>query len=155
MTTLLVISSLIILLDQIVKLLITHNLVVGESIKIINNFFYITYVNNSGAAWSILTGNRILLIVITLLVLFIIYKYLIKDKKLQKIEQIIYGLLVGGVIGNLIDRVVRGYVIDYLDFYIFNYDYPIFNIADAAIVIAVVLLIYLIIKGDKYDSRRK
>lgn|SRR5574344_72958 len=155
MTTLLVISSLIILLDQIVKLLITHNMVVGESIKIINNFFYITYVNNSGAAWSILTGNRILLIVITLLVLFIIYKYLIKDKKLQKIEQIIYGLLVGGVIGNLIDRVVRGYVIDYLDFYIFNYDYPIFNIADAAIVIAVILLIYLIIKGDKYDSRRK
>ena len=155
MTTLLVISSLIILLDQIVKLLITHNLVVGESIKIINNFFYITYVNNSGAAWSILTGNRILLIVITLLVLFIIYKYLIKNKKLQKIEQIIYGLLVGGVIGNLIDRVVRGYVIDYLDFYIFNYDYPIFNIADAAIVIAVILLIYLIIKGDKYDSRRK
>lgn len=155
MTTLLVISSLIILLDQAVKLLITHNLVVGESIKIINNFFYITYVNNSGAAWSILTGNRILLIVITLLVLFIIYKYLIKDKKLQKIEQIIYGLLVGGVIGNLIDRVVRGYVIDYLDFYIFNYDYPIFNIADAAIVIAVILLIYLIIKGDKYDSRRK
>src|SRR5574344_1597763 len=152
MTTLLVISSLIILLDQIVKLLITHNLVVGESIKIINNFFYITYVNNSGAAWSILTGNRILLIVITLLVLFIIYKYLIKDKKLEKI---IYGLLVGGVIGNLIDRVVRGYVIDYLDFYIFNYDYPIFNIADAAIVIAVILLIYLIIKGDKYDSRRK
>ena len=64
-----------------------------------------------------------------------------KIKKLDKFDIIGYSLLTGGIIGNLIDRIIYGYVIDYLDFYIFNYNYPVFNFADISIVIGVIIVI--------------
>ena len=67
----------------------------------------------------------------------------------MKFEQISYGLLVGGIIGNLMDRVVHGQVIDYLDFNLFGFNFPVFNLADVAIVISMILIAFLIIKGDK------
>lgn len=140
------ISIICLLLDRITKLFITNNLVLNDSYTIINNFFNITLVHNDGAAWSILSGNRILLIFISLIALFIIYFLFIKNKELKKIETLIYGMLIGGITGNLFDRVLYGYVIDFLDFKIFNYNYPVFNIADCCIVIAAILLIVDIVK---------
>ena len=140
------ISIICLLLDRITKLFITNNLVLNDSYTIINNFFNITLVHNDGAAWSILSGNRLLLIIISFIALFIIYFLFIKNKKLSKLEKIIYGMLIGGIIGNLIDRILYGYVIDFLDFKIFNYNYPVFNIADCCIVIAAILLIIDIVK---------
>ena len=64
-------------------------------------------------------------------------------------------MLIGGIIGNLIDRIIYGYVIDYLDFNIFGYNYPVFNLADSMIVISIILLILFINKGDTYDSRKR
>ena len=140
------ISIICLLLDQITKLFITNNLVLNDSYTIINNFFNITLVHNDGAAWSILSGSRILLTFISLIALFIIYFLFIKNKELKKIETLIYGMLIGGITGNLFDRVLYGYVIDFLDFKIFNYNYPVFNIADCCIVIAAILLIADIVK---------
>lgn len=140
------ISIICLLLDRITKLFITNNLVLNDSYTIINNFFNITLVHNDGAAWSILSGNRILLIFISLIALFIIYFLFIKNKELKKIETLIYGMLIGGITGNLFDRVLYGYVIDFLDFKIFNYNYPVFNIADCCIVIAAILLIIDVVK---------
>lgn len=135
------ISIICLLLDQLTKLFVTNNLVLNNSYTIINNFFNITLVHNDGAAWSILSGNRILLIFISLIALFIIYFLFLKNKELKKIETLIYGMLIGGIIGNLIDRILYGYVIDFFEFKIFNYNYPVFNIADCCIVIAAILLI--------------
>ena len=140
------ISIICLLLDRITKLFITNNLVLNDSYTIINNFFNITLVHNDGAAWSILSVNRILLIFISLIALFIIYFLFIKNKELKKIETLIYGMLIGGIIGNLIDRILYGYVIDFLDFKIFNYNYPVFNVADCCIVIAAILLIIDVVK---------
>lgn len=140
------ISIICLLLDRITKLFITNNLVLNDSYTIINNFFNITLVHNDGAAWSILSGNRILLIFISLIALFIIYFLFIKNKELKKIETLIYGMLIGGITGNLFDRVLYGYVIDFLNFKIFNYNYPVFNIADCCIVIAAILLIIDVVK---------
>lgn len=140
------ISIICLLLDQLTKLFVTNNLVLNDSYTIINNFFNITLVHNDGAAWSILSGNRILLIFISLIALFIIYFLFIKNKELKKIETLIYGMLIGGITGNLFDRVLYGYVIDFLDFKIFNYNYPVFNIADCCIVIAAILLIIDVVK---------
>lgn len=148
------ISLLAIIIDQVVKIVVTNNMVLNTPITIINNFFYLTYVTNEGAAWSILDGSRLLLIFLAIIALIAIYLFFIKNKKLETIEYIIYGLLVGGIVGNLIDRVIYGYVIDYLDFYIFNYDFPIFNIADICIVISVCLLLLQTIKGGIYDNSR-
>ena len=103
-----IITIICILIDQIIKIIITSNLELYQSIEIINNFFNITYVRNDGAAWSILSGGRFLLILIGIIALILIYKYFVKDKKLNKLETVTYGLLLGGIIGNLIDRIVFG-----------------------------------------------
>lgn len=148
-------SILVIIIDQIIKLIVTMNLKFTESINIINNFFRITYLQNTGAAFSILSGNTIFLIIITIISLILIYFFLIKNKKIGKIEQICYSLLIGGIIGNLIDRIRLGYVIDYLDFNIINYNYPVFNFADITIVIGIIFLIILNIRTDNNGNNSR
>jgi len=133
-------STIFLVIDIIVKLVIKNSLVFNESIRIINNFFYITYVKNTGAAWSILSGKQLFLIIFSLVVIIILLVYLLKKKDYSNFECLGYSLLLGGAIGNLIDRIIYGYVIDYLNFYIFNYNFPIFNIADCCIVIGIMLL---------------
>ena len=137
------------IIDQIVKILVSNYLILGQTIKIINNFFYLTYVQNKGAAFSILIGYRYILIIITFILLYYLYKCIKKQKSLNKLEIISYGLLLGGIIGNLIDRIIYGYVIDYFDFMIFNYNFPIFNLADSFIVIGcIILVINSYLKGE-------
>lgn len=143
-----------VLLDQIIKILVILNMNLYQSINIINNFFKITYVRNNGAAWSILSGSRFFLITISIIACFLIYFYFIKNKELKKPEIFSYGILLGGTIGNLIDRIIHGYVIDYLDFKIFNYDFPIFNIADICIVIGIIFICIIMIGGE-LNARNK
>lgn len=128
------------IIDLVSKLIISNVLSVYESIPVIKNFFNITYVNNTGVAWSMFAGNRILLVIISLFIIISIIMY-IRKKELNKIERISYAMILGGAIGNLVNRLFLGYVIDFLDFNIFGYDYPIFNLADTFIVIGVILLL--------------
>ena len=137
------------LIDRIIKLIIV--LLNIDKVTIINGFFNINLAYNYGAAWSIFTGKKIFLILISILVLIGIYFMLIRGKKLKTFESITYGLLIGGILGNLFDRIIYGYVIDYLDFYIFGYDFPIFNLADSFIVISMVLLIIDLIRSEAHD----
>ena len=143
------ISLVTILFDQIIKngLLLFMNY--GKSITVIKGFFNITLIGNTGAAFSILSSNTILLIIISVIVLNVLYFGFIKGKKLTDLEQISYGLLIGGIMGNLIDRVVHMQVIDYLDFTFFGYNFPVFNLADIVIVVSMILIAFQIIKGDK------
>lgn len=153
-----IISIILIGLDQFVKLIVNNNLILGESIPVVDNFFYLTSVRNYGAAFSILLGNRFFLIIVGFLALFIIYNFFIKNTKLNKLEEITYSFLIAGIIGNLIDRVVRGFVIDYLDFKIFTYNFPVFNLADILIVLSVISILMLTLKEEVYGkntSRRK
>ena len=139
-------SVLFVLMDQVIKYFVKKTLL---NVTIIPHFFFLTYTENEGAAWSILEGNRIFLILIGVFSLIIIYEYFLKGKKQTSFETLSYALLIGGIIGNLIDRVVRGYVIDYLNFHIFSYHYPIFNFADICIVLGVCFLIFQILRGEK------
>lgn len=137
-----------IFIDQLIKIIVSNIALLNTPYEVIKNFFYLTHVRNLGAAWGIFYGNRYFLILVSLFALFIFYFVFIKNKKLSKFESISFGILLGGIIGNLIDRIVYGYVIDYLDFQIFNYDFPIFNFADTCIVISIILIIIKIIKDD-------
>ena len=154
MKKILPITIISLLLDQIVKILVINNMNLFDSINIIDNFFNITYVRNTGAAWSILSGNTLLLIFVSLIALVAIYLYFIKNKQLNKLENISYGLLIGGILGNLVDRIIHGYVIDYLDFKIINYDFPIFNIADICIVISIILIGISLIVGEMNERNK-
>ena len=145
-------TILFLFIDQIIKGLININMNLNESISIINNFFNLTYVHNTGAAFSIFNGARYLFIIMAIIALNIIYIYFIKEKKLNNLEIIIYSLLISGIIGNMIDRILYGYVIDFLDFNIFGYNFAIFNLADSFIVIALILLLFS--GGKKYVNSR-
>lgn len=152
MKKILFISFIALIIDQFIKITISTKMLVHDSITIIINFFNITFVKNYGAAYSIFYGNTIFLILISIISLFLIYFFLIKNKELKKIDVFSYGILIGGILGNLIDRVIHGYVIDFLDFKIFGYDFPVFNIADICIVISVFLII-IFSKDDKNENR--
>ena len=145
-------ALLLLTIDQALKVIISVFLKLNTPVVIINRFFNLTYVRNYGAAWSILSGNRILLIIISLISLIFIYKFMIKDKNKFSFENICYSILLGGILGNLCDRIIYGYVIDYLDFTIFGYQYPIFNFADICIVISIFLIICLTLKEGKNNG---
>lgn len=146
-----IISLIVIIIDRILKVLVTNNFVLNVRNKIIDGFFYITNCHNEGAAFSLFSGNVLFLIFITLIVLFLIYRTINKEN-INKFGILAYGLLLGGILGNLYDRIFYGYVIDYLDFRIFNFNFAIFNLADAAIVIGAILLI--VFEGSDNDGRK-
>ena len=146
------ISVIGIIIDRITKILIVNYLTIHHKIIVIKNFFHITYVKNFGAAWSILSGNKIILICIALIALFFLLASIINQEKVTKFDSVAYGLVVGGIVGNLLDRVVFGYVIDFLDFNIFGYNYPVFNIADMLIVIGALLMAISVFRSDKNEN---
>lgn len=128
-------------IDIISKLVVSNFMSVNDSILVINKFFNITYVKNTGAAWSIFSGEILGLIIVSLIIISFIVYYISKNKPSTKIEKIGYALILGGSFGNLLDRIIYGYVIDFLDFNIFGYNYPIFNLADSFIFVGVILII--------------
>ncbi len=132
-----IISILVIIVDRIAKILV-ENLLDGKVLNVIKNFFYLTCVRNEGAAFSILESKVMLLIILSILALiFLIYYVTKKDK-----NGIGYFFLIGGIVGNLIDRIFLGYVIDFIGFNIFKYSFPIFNIADIFIVLGAIFVIF-------------
>ncbi len=147
----LIIGFIILLIDQVFKALIMSFLNLGESISLIPNFFSITLLFNTGGAFSLFSGNTIFLIVLSFIVIYILYKYFVKDKVINKKNIILYGILFGGICGNLIDRIFRGYVIDYIDFNIFGFNYPVFNFADICIVVSIFMIFIMMYKGDKNE----
>lgn len=139
--TIIILSIIFLIVDQITKILVVNSLVPGENIEIIKNIFSIIYTNNTGAAFSILLGKRIFLIVVAVLIIGVLLYYIKRNKIEKKIDIIALSFVIGGSLGNLIDRIIRGYVIDFISIKIGNYNFPIFNVADILIVIGVFLLL--------------
>ena len=134
-------SFVIVIIDRIIKILIENFLQFGIRNKVINNFFYLTFCKNEGAAFSIFYGKTIFFIVVAAFAVYFLYKSIKNKQKLKKFDIICYSLLFGGIVGNLIDRLLYGYVIDYLDFELFNYNFAIFNFADICIVLGALILL--------------
>jgi signal peptidase II len=148
------IAIFVILLDQFTKWLIVNNMLLGESVTIINNVLYITSHRNRGAAWGILQGQMWLFYVITIVVIAAIMFYLHKAARGKMLLGVSLALMLGGAIGNFIDRVLRKEVVDFIHTYIFNYNFPVFNIADSALVIGVILLMIQMLL-DERGSKEK
>ena len=143
--------------DQISKIFISSYLSLNESISIIKNFFHITLSNNYGAAWGIFENNTKFLIFISIIAMIVLIRYSYSFVRNTR-NNIALSILLGGIAGNLADRVCLGYVRDFLEFRFGNFYFPIFNLADIFIVIGVTLLIIAIIKGEDKDgssSKRK
>ena len=136
-----IVAVICILIDFISKIIVINNLELDTGITIIPNFFSISYIRNTGAAWGIFSNGTLLLAVLSIVFLIFAFKYIYDLKSVSKLSMISYGMLIGGIIGNLIDRVFRNYVIDFLSFNIFGYHFPVFNIADCFIVVSIFLIV--------------
>ena len=135
----------IILFDQIVKRIVSLNMKAGETIPIIQNAFHITYILNPGAAFGILENERVFFIIAGFLVLALGVYLLPKLKKQEKLIRFGSIFLLAGAVGNLIDRIRNGLVIDFIDFRV----WPVFNIADIAICSGTFFIIYSVIKSKE------
>jgi len=144
-----IIAGLVIAVDQFTKWLVVHKMEIYEQIPIINDFFYLTSHRNPGAAWGILQNQMIFFYIVTVIVLAGVIYYLHTYARGNRKLSIGLSLILGGAIGNFIDRLFHKEVVDFLDFIIFKYDYPIFNIADSALVIGVILVIIVTFLDEK------
>ena len=141
--------TILVILDQYVKNLVVLNIELSKRIPLIDDFFSLTYVRNYGAGFSILQNETVFLSVLSIVAVLVLAYLLIKAKKSDTVSIISYILIISGAIGNLIDRIRLGYVVDFLDFKIFGYDYPVFNIADSFITIGCFILMITVILESK------
>ena len=146
-----IIGIIALVIDQITKSLMQ---IYDVHFDIISNFLSFNYLQNTGAAWSILEGKQYLLIGISIVMLILVYNMSFSYEN-KLLNNITFGLLFGGIIGNLFDRVLYGFVRDFIDINIFGYNYPVFNIADIAIVLGVLILLVSTFKGEikKWKSK--
>ena len=149
------ITAILLLVDQFIKYLITHKMNLYDSFSVIPGFFSIFYVRNSGAAFSILEKQSFFLIIVNIVVIVLIDRFLRKEKNLNKTYIIPIGMILGGIFGNLLDRIIHHEVIDYLSFYLKKYSFPVFNFADMMITIGIVYLIIVMLKEDRQKKVKK
>lgn len=132
-------SIMIVAADQLSKFFIVSNMQLGDSIKIIDGFLYITHTRNTGAAWGIFGEHTEYLAIFSVVATIALIVLLLYIKRAFGAFSL--ALIIGGAVGNAIDRIRLGWVVDFIDAYIFGYDFPAFNVADSAITAGVFLLI--------------
>ncbi|MFC2155539.1 signal peptidase II [Acidobacteriota bacterium] len=148
----LLIFTVIIILDQVTKLIINSNLALYDRVEVIKGFFQFTHVRNSGAVWGILSNHpaqwvSLVITNLSIMALVIVFYFFLKLEATCTLELTALSFVIGDALGNNIDRVIRGYVIDFIDMYIKSHHWPTYNIADSFITIGVILLIISIWRG--------
>ena len=136
----------LVIFDQLTKWLIVKSMSIGDSYEVIPGFLNITSHRNNGAAWGILSGKMVFFYIITIIILAILVLFFIKEAQYHLFMQIAISLLFAGALGNFIDRIVNGEVVDFIDTNIFGYDFPIFNVADSSLTIGVLFIIIALLK---------
>lgn len=155
----------IIVLDQVTKIYVANNFFLGETVTVIDGFFNFTYIRNPGSAFGFLADahasiRRPLLLFIPVVACIWLLVLMWQTREENKLLLVTYSLIFAGAVGNLIDRFMYGYVIDFLDFYIKNSHFPAFNVADSSISIAAALLIldfarhYKVARGDEVEPSK-
>lgn len=146
-----ILSVLFLGFDQFIKVIVSSNMNLYDSFTLINNFLNITLVHNKGAAFGMFEGGRLFFILIALITIILTSLFIKKSSYISKLDIAVYSLLLGGIIGNLIDRIIHGYVIDYIDFNFLGFNFPIFNFADICIVLSILLIIINTIREDLWN----
>lgn len=140
-----------IVLDQFIKFIVRSHMEVLQTIPVIPHFFSITYIKNNGAAWGILGDATILLILISFIAFYFLLKFIREEKNMNTLKVISFGFILSGIVGNLFDRLFYHAVTDYLDFTIFSYHFPVFNLADIMIVVGGILVFIELVRSEVYE----
>lgn len=137
------IAAATVLADQLTKELVVRFLRLDDSLVVITGFLNLVNVHNTGAAWGILRDRNTVLAVVCLLTILVLYLFRHSFQLEHKVARVALGLIAGGIVGNLIDRIRWGWVIDFVDFYVDAHHWPAFNVADSAICVGVCLYIFV------------
>lgn len=146
---------LLIILDQFTKILVINSFNEGDSLILINNFLKFYYIKNTGISFGLFSGKVLIVIFVTIFIMFyIMYEMFVK--KNNKMILLSGSLILSGAIGNLIDRVFRGFVVDFISFTLFGKEMAVFNVADMLITFGVIVyLIDLLLEGKNEKNRSK
>ena len=151
---LVIIAPLIVILDQLTKYLVNVNLPPYASVTLIENFFYLSHVRNPGGAFGVLSWmSPRIFVIVSVLAIGVVFFFFASLEKSQRLAAVALSLILGGAIGNLIDRVRLGQVVDFIDVHWHTLKWPAFNIADAAITIGVFLLVIELLSSE--SSKRQ
>jgi signal peptidase II len=143
----------IVALDQVSKFLIINNINLGQQIPVISDFFNITHWKNTGAAWGILENGRLFFIPFTIVLSGVLIRIHMKSDSI--FLKLSITMILGGALGNFIDRAFRGSVVDFLQFIFGSYQFPIFNVADSFVVIGTALMVYYILFMQKENEKKE
>ena len=145
------ISVVIVLLDQLTKWLVVQNLGLGDTIPLIDGALHFTYVRNTGAAFGMMKDSRWVFMVVSSLAIVALVVLIARYAKEDKFTTITLAMILGGGVGNMIDRVRLGYVVDFVDFRLINF--AVFNVADSFVTVGACLLIFCLIREFISESR--
>lgn len=153
MISYLIVAALLVVCDQLVKYWIVSNLGLGEAMNVIPNVFSLTYYQNSGAAWSILQGQMWFFAIVTFVAVPLCIWLLWKNRRGSKFYSLALGLVIAGALGNFIDRMRLGYVVDMFQTDFINF--PIFNVADMCLTIGVVMVFIYALFEERFERKTK
>ena len=151
------VACVLLIIDQVLKLLVRSKVELLDEIEVIPSFFSIYHIENTGGAFSLFSGATIVLIVLSVLVLAFLHYFVLTDEAMTKWRIFGLGIVIGGILGNLVDRLLYGAVVDFLSFDLFGYGFPVFNIADIGITVGFVILAIGILRrdGNEFLDRSK
>ncbi|WP_099222186.1 signal peptidase II [Listeria costaricensis] len=145
----------VLVLDQLTKYIVVQTMEVGESITVIPGFLYWRSYRNTGGAWSILEGHMWLFYIVTIVVVGIIIYIMHKYAKGQPLFSVSLALILGGAVGNFIDRLLHQEVVDFISTVWGDYYFPIFNVADMSLCVGVVLMLIYVFLDDRKTKGKK
>ena len=152
----LVIAEVVLVLDQLTKIWVVSGMEISQSIPVIRNVLHMTYVQNRGMAFGLFENNRMLFMIPTVILIGAVILAIVKLGRKNKLLDTSLGLILGGGVGNMIDRVARGFVVDFVDFCTFDFWQWVFNVADAAVVVGTVLfMIAMITDKNLFPDEKK
>ncbi len=140
-------------LDQLTKLLVINTLTLNSSVTVINNFFSISHIKNKGAAWGVFQNGRLVFVILTVIVVIVLAVLI--NRSNNRLYKTILSIIIGGALGNWIDRVLYGQVTDFLHFKFWSYDFPVFNVSDMFVVVGTILLAVYLIFIEKEHGHMK
>ncbi|MCL6521998.1 MAG: signal peptidase II [Firmicutes bacterium] len=144
------VAALVLAADWLSKAAVRQWMVPGQSIAVLPGFFYLTYTRNSGAAFSLFQGGSAWLAGVTLVISAVVVLFALRQGRGRPWLQVALGLILGGALGNLTDRLARGWVVDFLDFRV----WPVFNLADSSVVVGALLLAWQLLAGEEAGRPR-
>lgn len=142
----------VLVLDQLTKWLVSSQLLLGQPVVVVGDFIRLTLVHNRGAAFGLFPGSRVPFIIVSLLAIAVVLYLFQRDAYRSALSRVLLGGILGGALGNLIDRARLGYVVDFIEVGVGSLKWPVFNVADSAVTLGVIILAWILTRPGRHAA---